>query len=262
MEQPSMPDRASDRGPTARASVREECSATLEQPLALPGRDDAVEQPLLGPAVVQVVLDDGVAEGLTCDVPRLERRDRLAKRRREPLRIRLVRVALERRRQLEGLLDAVQPGGDQRREREIRVDVAAGYPRLDTLAAAAADDAEAARAVVPTPRERGRRPAPGRIALVRVDVRREEERELLRARDPPREERAEHLVLVREDVRTVAPEAHMHVARAADPRVVGLRHERDRAAVLVRDLLRAVLVDGVVVRHRDRIGVAEVDLVL
>ncbi len=54
----------------------------------------------------------------------------------------------------------------------------------------------------------------------------------------------------------------MDVARAPDPRVVGLRHERDRAAVQVRDLLGPVLVDGVVVRHRDRVGVAEVDFLL
>ena len=54
----------------------------------------------------------------------------------------------------------------------------------------------------------------------------------------------------------------MDVAGAADPGVVGLRHERDRAAVQVRDLLGAVLVDHVVVGHPQRVGVAEVDLLL
>src|SRR5437764_1241140 len=43
---------------------------------------------------------------------------------------------------------------------------------------------------------------------------------------------------------------------------MGLRHERDRTAVQVRDLLGTVLVDDVVVGHRQRIGVAEVDLLL
>src|SRR5204862_1123073 len=43
---------------------------------------------------------------------------------------------------------------------------------------------------------------------------------------------------------------------------VPLRHERDRDALLVRDLLRAVLVDDVVVGARDRLAVAEVDLLL
>ena len=54
----------------------------------------------------------------------------------------------------------------------------------------------------------------------------------------------------------------MDVARAADPRMVGLRHERDRAPVQMRDLLGAVLVDRVVVRHRHRVGEAEVHLLL
>jgi hypothetical protein len=44
--------------------------------------------------------------------------------------------------------------------------------------------------------------------------------------------------------------------------VVGLRHEGDRAAVEMRDLLGAVLVDRMVVRHRERVRVAEVDLLL
>ena len=54
----------------------------------------------------------------------------------------------------------------------------------------------------------------------------------------------------------------MDVARAPDPGVIRLRHERDRAPVQVRDLLRAVLVDDVVVGHRQRVVVAEVDLLL
>ena len=54
----------------------------------------------------------------------------------------------------------------------------------------------------------------------------------------------------------------MDVARVADPVLERLRHERDRAAVLERDLLGAVLVDDVVVGHRHRVRVAEVDLLL
>ena len=44
--------------------------------------------------------------------------------------------------------------------------------------------------------------------------------------------------------------------------VVGLRHEGDRAALLVRDLLGAVLVDDVVVGRAQGVREAEVDLVL
>src|SRR5439155_26336348 len=72
----------------------------------------------------------------------------------------------------------------------------------------------------------------------------------------------EDLTLVGKRVRTVAPKAHVHVAGAADPGVIRLRHERDRAAVLVRDLLGAVLVDHMVVGHGHGVDVAEVDLVL
>src|SRR5438046_1782578 len=157
---------------------------TFEESLAFPAGDDLVEQPLLGVTVVQVVVDDLVAERGARDMPLLERGDRLAQRRREALGIRLVGVPLERRRQLELLLDPVQPRRKQRGEREVRVDIAAGDARLDPLGRAVANDPEAARAVVAAPGERRRRPASGRVALVRVDVRREEERELLRRRDP------------------------------------------------------------------------------
>src|SRR5579862_1163738 len=104
--------------------------ATFEEPLALPRGDDAVEQALLRAAVVQIVIDDVVAERRTRDRTGLERRDRVAERGRETFGVRLVRVPLERRRQLQSLLDPVQAGGDQGREREIRVDVAAGDTRL------------------------------------------------------------------------------------------------------------------------------------
>ena len=51
---------------------------------------------------------------------------------------------------------------------------------------------------------------------------------------------------------------------AARSRLVdaGLGHERDRLALEVCDLLGAVLVDGVVVGHGQRVGVPEVELVL
>src|SRR5437588_9541666 len=64
------------------------------------------------------------------------------------------------------------------------------------------------------------------------------------------------------DLLALPPQAGMDVTGAPDPRVVGLGHERDRAAVQVRDLLGAVLVDGMIVGHRHGICVAEVDLLL
>src|SRR4051794_6559770 len=86
--------------------------ATLEQPLAFPARHRRVEEPLLDARVVQVVLDDVVAEYVTRHRAHLERGDRLAQRRRKPLRVRLVGVALERRARVEPRGDAVQPCRD------------------------------------------------------------------------------------------------------------------------------------------------------
>src|SRR5205807_8749835 len=128
----------------------------------------------------------------------------------------------ERRRQLEPLLDAVEPRRDQRRERQVRVDVTARNPGLDPRRGPVADDAETAGAVVVAPGQRRRRPRSGRVALVRVDRRREEERELTRAGDPAGEKLLEDMRLPGERVLPVAPEARVDVARAADPRVVRL----------------------------------------
>src|SRR5438105_8492897 len=155
--------------------------ATLVQPLAFVARDDLVEQTLLRTRVVEVVVDDVVAERRAGHRSLLERVGRLTERRGKALRVRLVRVALERRRQLEPLLDAVEPRRDQRRERQVRVDVTARNPGLDPRRGPVADDAETAGAVVVAPGQRRRRPRSGRVALVRVDRRREEERELTRA---------------------------------------------------------------------------------
>ena len=65
----------------------------------------------------------------------------------------------------------------------------------------------------------------------------------------------------REDAPVRVPQAHVDVARVALALVV-LGHERERAAVQVGDLLGPVLVDRMVVGHRQRVGIAEVDLVL
>src|SRR5262249_46670776 len=181
--------------PTTGFRVR---SATLEEPLSLVARDNAVEQLLFGASVVEIVLDDVVAERGTSDRPALKRPDRLAQRRWEPLRVGDVRVPLERRPRVELLLDPVQARRDQCREREIRVDVAAGDPRLDAQPAAVADDQERTRPVVAPPRKGRRRPRAGREAFVRVHVRREEQRELASTRDLTRQILPEDLRLAGE----------------------------------------------------------------
>src|SRR5258705_11741684 len=84
--------------------------ATLEHPLPLVLRHHLVEQTLLCARVVQVMVDHLVAEQRSSDRPALEPRDRLAHRRREALDVGLVRVPLERRPELEALLDPVEAG--------------------------------------------------------------------------------------------------------------------------------------------------------
>src|SRR5262245_44155121 len=58
------------------------------------------------------------------------------------------------------------------------------------------------------------------------------------------------------------PQARVDVQRAAREAVVELRHEGERAALRLRDLLRGLLVDDVPIRHLERWREAQVDLVL
>src|SRR5581483_4253463 len=156
--------------------------ATLEHPLALVARHRLIEQTLLVARVVQVVVDDLVAEETARDVPALEPVDRVAQRVRKALDVGLVGVPLERGTELELLLDPVETRTEKRGEREVRVRIGAGDARLGAKRRPVSDDAEAGRPVVVGPRERRRRPRPGGEALVRVDRRREEDRELRGAR--------------------------------------------------------------------------------
>src|SRR5438132_3720917 len=105
----SMPTCSSSTIGSSVAGLTTAKLATLEEPLPLVAGDDLVEQPLLRAPVVEVVVDDLVAERRTCHRPRLQRRDGLAQRRREPLRVGLVRVPLERRRELELVPDPQPP---------------------------------------------------------------------------------------------------------------------------------------------------------
>src|SRR5436305_1817571 len=73
--------------------------------------------------VVQVPVYPPVAEQRARHARLLQPRDRIAERMREPLDIRLVRVPLECRRELETVLHAVQAGRNQRGECEIRIRV-------------------------------------------------------------------------------------------------------------------------------------------
>src|SRR6188474_3378283 len=98
-------------------------SDALEIALAFPVADVPIEEPLLGARVVEVVVDDLVAEGLSGDRAALERVDRVPHRAREAVGTRLVRVPLERGGQAQLPFDPVDAGRDHRREGEVGVDV-------------------------------------------------------------------------------------------------------------------------------------------
>jgi hypothetical protein len=128
-----------------------------------------------------------------------------------------------------------------------------------------ADQPEGAGAVVPAPAQRRRSEGALDVALVGVDVRREQERELAHVAQLPGDERPADVgqpVAVGEHHRAVrAAEAAVHVAGVALARVE-LGHEGQGHALLGGDLLGAVLVDDVAVTGPARLVVEEGDLVL
>ena len=81
--------------------------------------------------------------------------------------VRRVGVALERRLELEARVDAVQPGGDDRAERQVGVQVGAADAVLEAQRRAVADHAQRARAVVVAPGDRRRREARRRRSACR-----------------------------------------------------------------------------------------------
>src|SRR3954468_8561716 len=130
------------RGYGGRRTESTRPSQPLEAAEALPVGDGRLERLELDMGVVEVVRDDLVAEGVADDVARAEELGRLAQRRWDARLVRQVGVALERRLERELAVDAVQAAGDERGDREIRVDVGAREPALDPPARPVADDAQ------------------------------------------------------------------------------------------------------------------------
>ena len=153
---------------------------------------------------------------------------------------------------------------------QVRVDVGAGDPGLDPPPRPVADDAEAAGAVVLAPDHRGRGPAAGHVAPVRVHGRRRAPRQLAGGVELPRQEappeRREPARVRRVGHQRVAalgvPQAGVHVARGADVVHRPLGHEGRGPALLRRDLLDPVLEHEVVVGGDEGLVVGDVHLVL
>src|ERR1700730_12953833 len=133
-------------------------SAALEDPFALVAGDHLVELRLLCARVVEVVVDHIVAKSLPRHRPLLQRSDGITQCVRESLHIRFVSIACERGPKLELLLDAVEAGGDQRSDGEVRVHVCSRDARFGAQVLAVTDNPEPARPVVVAPGQRRGRP--------------------------------------------------------------------------------------------------------
>src|SRR5262245_946849 len=248
-------------------------SDPLEVTRQLPVGDDLVEGPLLEPRGVQVVLDHPFAKRRPRHLRALQLGDRLAERLGHLGKRRVfVRVALVELGRLEPARDAVEPGGDRGREGQIRIGVGARDTILHAEASPFTAEPEATRPVVPAGHDPRGRKRSGLIALVGVHAGRVEVRELARhrelARQPVAEERrtgSPRSLAASSQQRlapSLVPERRMQVKRRAGRRHVVLGHERDGRAVLVSDLLGAVLVERGAVCHLERLGVTKVDFLL
>jgi len=155
---------------------------------------------------VHVVRDDLLAERLARDLGAGEEIARVAQRGRDARQRRVaVGIAFEDRRQLERGVDSVKPGGDDRRERHVGVEVGAADAVLKAKRGALSDHTQRAGAVVTTPSDRGRRERPGGVALVGVDVRGEQQRELAQRCELAGEEGVEDTIVAREQRPLASP---------------------------------------------------------
>ena len=167
------------------------------------------------------------------------------------------------------LLDAVEPGAQHHRQREIRVARRVGHAQLDARRRAARRrHADQRAAVLLRPGDVGRRFVAGHQPLVGVHQRVGDRAEALGvAQDAADVVQAGLAQLpvglgVVEDVGAAREQRHVRVhARAVDA-VDRLGHERRVQAVLDRDVLHHEPERADVVGRRQHIVVAEVDLVL
>ena len=235
---------------------------------AFPVGDAVVEGFGFEPSRVDIVSDHFGAEGAPGERAAFEEVGGLFQRRGERgkpgIGVGVAGVDVAR---VEVLSDASHARRESGGEGQVRIGIRAGHPVLDAEGVAVADDAEADGAVVVGPGEFGGGPTAGLVTFVSVNGRRKEVTELARVFNEPakklaKEARTGLALRVPEKVAATAPKAGVNMATVAGLGHGGLGHEGDRAAVLRRDLLDALLEDGVDVRQFERRAVGEVNLVL
>src|SRR5207302_10936482 len=170
---------------------------------------------------VRVVLDDLVAERAPGHRTRRPHLGRLAQGRGHRWTLPLIRIRRAGWLERELVVDAVQSGGDQPGNGEVRVDVATRHTMLEPQRGAVADDPQRTRAVVESPGQRGRSERLGLIALVRVDVRSGEKRQLALTGQLTREEVLHHggetvgTITGKHGRVALVPKAEVHATRVA-----------------------------------------------
>src|SRR5262249_40470267 len=149
--------------------------------------------------------------------------------------------------------------------------IGAGHAAFRTHAVrTVAEDAEAGGAVVERPHGLGRREGAGRVAPVGVDGGREGVGGVAQGGDLGGQvvggqggQGAGRPLFVEQRFAALrVPQGRVQVEAVAGEVVVDLGHEGNGLALLVGDLLGAVLVDGDAVGHLDGLGIFEVDLLL
>ena len=168
--------------------------------------------------------------------------------------------------------NAGEPGREHRRERQVRVARRVGGAVLDAgrslLAGLVHRDPDERAPVAPRPAHVDGRLEPGHETLVRVHPLVRERADLRRVAEDPRDVglgRLRQVVLVGPVEERVAVAFEQRLVRVHPGAVHagdGLRHERGVDAELMGDLLHREAVRHHLVGHRERVGVAQVDLVL
>ena len=215
------------------------------------------------------MLDHVVAHRRAQHVRRQQRRARITQGVGDMGAFARIGIALERRLQLQPLFDALDPRRQQRRHRQIGVDVRSADPAFDPYRlAAVAAQAVAGGAVVDRPDDAGGGKAALLEPLVAVDVGGKEIGIIggvfQQAGDIAFHQRRHPQVIlgVEKGRLAILPQRLVHVAGRSDLVGAPLRQEGHRAALLPGDLLGRVLGDGVVIGRIQRRGVFDVELFL
>ena len=221
------------------------------------------------------MLDDFRAEGLLDEIAGLEGPHRLTQRLRDPGKVRRrVGISIEDRTRIAFPLDPIHGRRQHPRINEIGIGVASGNSTLEPEAGTVPHHAEAGGPIVVAPDNPSRRKGIFDVALIGIDIRREEQREGPGVFEQPSHGMAKGIgrpglaalqclaIPSEERIPIGVGQTHMNVETVA--RVVGMpfRHKTQRSALLRRYLLRSQLVEHMPISHLQGLGIAKVDFVL